>query len=305
MQSQEVLFGSFKWINITEPDQQMVSLLEKDFKFHPLNLEDVLSKTTYPKIDTYKDYLFIILQFPVYEQKREIYKRSEISVFFSADYLITINDGYLGPLQAFFKHFSSDKVFRDKFTKIGPAMLFSEILDAHMDYCFPLVSQKNDAIFELEEEIYEKPELKDMIREIMTLKRDVINIRRILAPQKQILIDLGVKHPHFVHEEQKAYFEAIVDKQDKVMNQLDTAQAYVNVLEDANESLISRNTNKIVKTLTIFTVITQLPIIIAGYYGMNVSLPFQHSAHALTWVNLFMIFGTIAVIVYFKSKHWF
>jgi magnesium transporter len=234
MQLQELTNNGHRWINITDPDQEMAGYLESHFKFHALDIEDVLSKTTYPKIDVYPNYLFIILQFPVYEPDRHIFKQ---------DYLITINDGHMGALQAFFQKCQTDKHAFQKIMKKGIPMLLWEVLDAHMDYMFPLVNQKNDLIYELEEEIYEKPKLTDMIKEIMTLKRDMINIRRILAPLRSVFLDLGSKHPKFVPEEERAYFDDLVDKQDKILNQLETAQAYVDVLEDANESLISRNTN--------------------------------------------------------------
>ncbi len=305
MKLQEVSHNEFRWINITEPDQEMVEYLEKNFKYHPLNLEDVLSKTTYPKIDVYPSYLFIILQFPIFEADRHIFKRSEVSIFMGPDYLITINDGGLAALQNFFNNFLSDTEARKKYTKKGVGHLLWEILDSQMDKIFPYINQKNELIFELEEEIYEKPELKDMIKDIMNLKRDIINIRRILAPQRQMFVDLGNKHTKFVPEDQRAYFDDLVDKQDKIISQLDTSQAYVEVLEDANESLISRNTNNIVKTLTIFTVITQLPPVIADYFGMNIPLPFMDSPHVLTFVNITMLSLVVAVLVYFKIRRWF
>ncbi len=305
MKLQELKFKDIKWINITQPDQEMVDYLESNFRFHPLDLEDVLSKTTYPKIDVYSKYLFIILQFPVYEKARHIFKRSELSIFFSKDYLITINDGALSPLTEVFEKCMKDRNLQEEFMEQGVPMLLWEVLDSHMDYVFPILSEKNDLIFDLEEEIYEKPKLTDMIKEIMTVKRDIINIRRILAPQRQVFADLAHRHALFIPAEQNAYFEDLVDKQDKISNQLETSQAYIDLLEDANESLIGRNTNNIVKTLTIFTVITQLPPIIFDYYGMNINLPFQDSSHALTWINLVTLLSVVGIIIYFRRKEWF
>lgn len=305
MKLQEINYKNIKWINITEPDQEMVDYLDTNFKFHPLDLEDVLSKTTYPKIDVYQDYLFIILQFPVFEQARSIFKRSELSIFFSKDYIITINDGSLKALTGVFEQCKNDPELQKEFMEQGIAKLLWEILDSHMDYVFPILSEKNDLIFELEEEIYEKPKLTDMIKEIMTVKRDIINIRRILAPQRQVFLDLAHRHSQFVPTEQKVYFEDLVDKQDKISNQLETAQAYIDLLEDANESLINRNTNNIVKTLTIFTVITQLPPIIFDYYGMNIPLPFQDSTNILTLVNAITLLSVVAIIIYFRRRGWF
>ncbi|OGE84278.1 MAG: hypothetical protein A2846_03035 [Candidatus Doudnabacteria bacterium RIFCSPHIGHO2_01_FULL_49_9] len=304
MKLQEIAHEGFRWINITEPDQEMVQHLSDNFKYHPLDLEDVLSKISYPKIDAYQDYLFIILQFPVYEASRRIYKRCELNIFFGQDYLITINRGELSALQNFFDTCRVDELARQKFMRHGVGMLLWEILDSHMDYVFPIINQKNDLIFQLEEEIFEKPELKDMIQEIMILKRNIINLRRILSPQRQVFVDLGGKHPKFITEDLRAYFDDLVDKQDKILSQLDTAQSYVDVLDEANESLITRNTNKVIKTLTIFSIIMMILTAITSYFGMNVGLPFQKEPHVLAYINTMLIAAAGIMLGFFIKRRW-
>ena len=304
MKISEINYNKQRWINIIEPDQQMVNYLGKNFHFHALDLEDVLSRTQYPKIDAYQDYLFIILQFPLYESGKRIYKRSELDIFFGQDFLITINNGELNPLQNFFETCRADESPREKFTGRGGAMLLYELLDSLLDYVFPIVSQKNEFIFQLEEEIFETPETKDMIQEIMILKRDIINIRRILLPQRSVLIDLQTKHKRFVPEELNIYFDDIIDKKDKLINQLDTALAYVDVLEDANEALITRSSNKILKVLAIFSVIP-LPLnMVLNYYGMNVNLPYQNSLHILAYINIALLVMTVVMITVLIKKKW-
>ncbi len=304
MKLQEITYGGYRWINITEPDQDMIQYLSENFKYHPLDLEDVLSKISYPKIDAYQNYLFIILQFPVYEATRRIYKRSELNIFFGHDYLITINNGKLTALQNFFDTCRVDELTRQKFLQHGIGMLLWEVLDSHMDYVFPIINQKNELIFELEEEIYEKPELKDMIQEIMILKRNLINLRRILFPERQIFIDLGSKHPKFITEEIRAYYEDLVDKQDKILSQLDTAKAYVEVLEQANESLISRSINKVIKTLTVFSVIVLPMNLLMNYYAMNIEVPLQHSPHILAILNATFLASTVIMLIIFRKRDW-
>lgn len=301
MKLEEISHNGYRWINITEPDQEMVSFLKENFHFHPLDLEDVVSKVQYPKVDAYQEYLFIILQFPIYESERRIYKRTELDVFFGPNYLITINSGRLTTLQSFFEACRVDSSTREKFLGRGIPPLLYEIIDALLEYVFPIINQKNEFIFQLEEEIFETPELKDMIQEIMILKRNIINMRRILAPQRPVLSDLQNKHRKFIPEELAIYFDDLLDKKDKIINQLDTAMAYVEVLEDANESIITRNTNKVIRLLTIFTVIMLPLTLITGYFGMNVALPFQNHPHVLTYINAGMIL-ILAIMLGFFAK---
>jgi len=301
---EELKHNGYRWINITEPDAEMVNYLKDNFHFHPLNLEDIVSKVGYPKVDAYQDYLFAILQFPVYEKDRRIYKREELDIFFGRDYLITINSGSLQALQNFFETCRLDELAREKFMSRGIPMLLYEIMDSMHDYVFPIINQKNDMIFALEEEIYETPELKDMIQEIMILKRNIINIRRILSPQRAVLVELQNKHPAFIPPEMVIYFDDVLDKKDKIINQLDTAFDYVEVLEQANETLINRSTNKVIKVLAIFSVIP-LPLqLIINYYGMNVALPFQTAPHILLYINTALVVTGAVMVGILIKKRW-
>lgn len=304
MKLQEITYQNLRWINITEPDQAMVDYLRENFHFHPLNLEDVLSKVGFPKVDAYQDYLYIVFQFPVYESDRRIYKRDEVDVFLSKDYIITVNSGRLASLQNFFETCRLDELAREKFMSRGIALLLYEIIDALLNYIFPIINQKNEFIFGLEEEIFETRELKDMVQEIMILKRNIINMRRILAPQRSVLVELQVKHKQFVPEETNIYFDDLLDKKDKIINQLDTAMAYVDILNEANESIITRNTNRVITVLTIFTVVILPLSIVTGYFGMNLNLPFQNSGHALTYVNAILLGLFALMIIVFAKKRW-
>lgn len=304
MNLQEVTHKKFRWLNIREPDAEMVNFLKDNFRFHPLDLEDVLSKVQYPKIDAYQDYLFIILQFPVFESDRRIYRRTELDMFFGRDYLITINSGRLAGLQNFFETCLADEVAREKFMGRGGPLLLYEIIDAMFSHVFPILNQKNEAIFQLEEEIYETPQTRDMIQEIMVLKRDIINIRRILGPERSVLQALQQKHPDFIPPEYAIYFDDILDKKDKLMNQLDTIQQYVNVLEGANEALLTRSTNKVIKTLTVFSVIVLPMNLLMNYYAMNVQVPLQNNPHILAILNTAFLTSVIGLLIFFGKRGW-
>jgi len=304
MKLEEISHRDFRWINIKEPDQEMVDFLKKNFHFHPLDLEDIVSKVQYPKVDAYQDYLYVMLQFPSYEEAARIYKRSELNVFYGKNYLITINSRPLAPLQSFFKNCQTDPLTREKYMGRGPGHLLYEIVDSLMDYVFPIINEKNETIFELEEEIFETSEYNDMIEEIMVLKRNLINIRRILVPQRSVLVDLGNKYKALIGDELRIYFDDLVDKKDKIINQLDTARAYVDVLEQANEALLTRSTNKVIKTLTVFSVIVLPANLLINYYGMNVVTPAQNSPHILFYLNTIFLASFVILFWFFAKKRW-
>ena len=304
MIKEEIIQNGHRWINITEPDEEVADFVRDEFNVHPLVLEDILSKFEFPKIDAFDKYLFVILQFPIYDQKKNMYIRTELDVLLGKDFLVTINSGKLKPLQTFFEKCQSDKQARERFMDKGVALLFYEVVDSLFDHVFPFVNQKYDVIFRLEEDIFETQEDRDVIQDIMILKRDLINIRRIIAPQRAILHDIEKKYKNFIPEKLDIYFDDIVDKVDKITNQLETADKYVDVLQDANETIITRSTNRVIKTLTVISV-TMLPLaFITSYYGMNVLLPFQNNPDALNYVNGLLVVVLLLMLGVFYKKRW-
>jgi len=304
MKIEKISHGKYRWINISGPDEGIADFLRSEFKAHPLMIEDVLSKSEYPKIDAFDEYLFAILQFPIFNPEKKMYNRTELDILLGRDYIVTINSGKLQPLQQFFERTRTQPKLREKYMGDGVARLFYEIVDSLFDQVFPFVQQKYDVIFRLEEDIFESIELHDAIQDIMILKRDLINIRRIIVPQRDVIHDIELKYKKFIPEELDIYFNDIVDKIDKITNQLETATKYVDVLQDANETIITRNTNRVIKILTIFSV-TLLPLtLVTGYYGMNLALPLQNHPNGIYFINGLMLILLFLMLGFFFRKRW-
>src|SRR5439155_5368701 len=100
------------WIDIIHPGDAEINLLKRTYNFHPLHLDDTLSKIQRPKIDDADDYTFIVMHFPVYSKLVHITTPSEIDIFVGANYLITAHSGALRPLNRFFKQCQEDQTFR-------------------------------------------------------------------------------------------------------------------------------------------------------------------------------------------------
>jgi magnesium transporter len=94
-----------RWINIERPQAADGEWLLREFAFHPLDLEDVFSRNQRPKLDTYDEYLFLVMQFPAYEKARKRLVSVELDVFIGPDYLVTLPNHELPPLEALFERF--------------------------------------------------------------------------------------------------------------------------------------------------------------------------------------------------------
>src|SRR6476469_11051620 len=128
-----------RWINIERPRAVDQAWLEEHFEFHPLDYEDVRSRNQRPKLDEYDEYLFIVLQFPVFDKKIGRLNAEELDIFMGQDYLITLPNGPLQPVEYLFERCRTNEDFREQLFAKGPGYLLYKIVDDSFDYCFPML----------------------------------------------------------------------------------------------------------------------------------------------------------------------
>lgn len=296
-------YKSIQWINIPSPNEEDISFLEKKYKFHPLDLEDCLSKTQRPKIDEYEKYLFIVLDFPVFHPIIKRIALSEIKIFIGPNYFISIHDDH-PVLNKLFDKCKTKLKTKKQFMGQGTGYLLYELVSELFDSCFPLFDRINSNLIELEQDIFEGESQKDMLNEILTIKKDIINFRRIIIPQRSVVAQLEHKNKKFIPETLEVYFDDVVDKIEKLWSSLENLKELIESLQTTNESIISHNTNNVIKILTTFSVIMLPLTVITGFYGMNVALPFASSPSVVNGIATVMTGVVIGMLLFFKLKNW-
>src|SRR4030042_218368 len=119
-----ISYGKLTWVYIEKPTNREVEYLAKEFNFHPLNLDDILSRVQRPKIDKYEDHLFIVLHFPVFQKDIKVTKPGEVNIFISEKYIITIHcAGDLKPLAKFFSECLLDETTRKNYMSRSSGLL--------------------------------------------------------------------------------------------------------------------------------------------------------------------------------------
>ena len=98
-QVETVQSSGLRWVNIQRPSTLETAWIEEQFEFHPLDLEDVLSRNQRPKIDYYDGYLFIVLHFPVFDPAVGRLGTGELDLFVGPGYVVTIPNQPLQPVE--------------------------------------------------------------------------------------------------------------------------------------------------------------------------------------------------------------
>src|SRR5256885_2177958 len=162
----------------------------KGQSFHPLDYEDVSSRNQRPKVDEYDDYLFIVLHFPAYDKTVGRLNAAELDVFVGPDYVITLPNEPIQPLEYLFERCRTREDLREQLFSKGAGYLLYKIVDDCVDASFPMVRKIGNKLDRLEEDIFEGRS-KEIVRDLSNVKQEIINFRKIIRPHRAGIGDLG------------------------------------------------------------------------------------------------------------------
>jgi magnesium transporter len=300
--------ASFQWLNLEALAPERLRTLLAPYAFHPLVIEDCLSKTQLPKIDEYPGYLFIVLHFPRYLKERKYSIPVQLSVLLGRDFLITVHNGELKPLSRLFAQ------CRDKRDSIdlerSPAFLLYRIIRLLVENLLLMSAKVLENLEQIEEKVFD--EKKDAVREVTELRHDIANLKRIVFPLKRVVSELERKVTQFANEDIEVYFSDLVDGVDRVWAALNECKETVEIYKDTDFIISADRTNKILALLTILFTLSIPASVIGTFFGMNVNLPGGLQAPWTFWgpyTTLILIVTASlmpAIVMYlvFKQLKW-
>ncbi len=301
---ESLIWGNLTWINIEGPTEQETEYLAQNYHFHPLDLDDCLSRIQRPKIDEYKGYLFLVFHFPVFNKEARVTTPSQLAVFVGENYLITLHKGELKPLVKLFRECQVDEESQQEYFSQGSGYLLYRIVDRLVDYCLPILNKIGDSIEDVEDSIF-SDRMRGAVKEISMLRRDIISFRRIIWPMRAVIGSLEPKIRRFSAMDMAVYFGDIVDHVDKIWDGLDEYKEVIEGLNDTHDSLATNRTNEVMRILTVIATIL-LPItVVASIFGMNIPLgPFSDSPYSALYVSLICLAIIGSMLYFFHRQRW-
>jgi magnesium transporter len=292
-----------RWVHIPKPRHHAQVWLQQHYEFHPLDYEDIYSRNQRPKVDRYDDYLFVVLQFPRYDRDRERLNVVELDLFIGSDYVVTLPDNDLEPIDSLYSRCRESEEVREGYFEKGSAFLLYKIIDHAVDASFPMLRKMGQKLERIEDDIFEGKSA-EVVRDISNVKQEIINFRRIVRPQRVAFRDLERAMDVATPEEMDVYFDDVIDASERIWDTLENYKEVVEGLESSNESVLSHRTNDTLRVLTSFSVIVLPLTLLASLFGMNVLFPGEG-----TTLAFWLIMGVMALILggmvlFFRSRGW-
>jgi magnesium transporter len=294
--------GVLHWIDLEDPTVKEATILEDPFHFHPLAIEDCLSDVNLPKVDDYEGYAFLIVHGIRFDAPTDQFFTRELDVFLGKNYLVTHHKGPMRSIAG-----ARDLCSKNLLTAMprGCDFLLHQILDQMFENYFPNLDAIEDKIQLVQVEVFEKPN-QATLDEIFTLKRDVMQLRRICAPQREIVHRLSRGEFSVISPRAAVYFRDIYDNLYRIV---DASYQYQDLMQgtlDAYLSSINNRLNETMKRLTVVTVVLASLTVITGVYGMN----FEHMPElgwrfGYAWALGLMLVIPAGIVYFFRRTGWF
>ena len=292
-----------RWIHIPKPRHYAQEWLQQHFEFHPLDYEDIYSRNQRPKVDRYDDYIFVVLQFPRFDRDRERLNVVEIDLFVGPDYVITLPNADLEPIDSLFARCRESEDVREGYFEKGAAFLLYKLVDHAVDASFPMLRKMGQKLERIEDDIFEGKS-DEVVRDISNAKQEIITFRRIVRPQRVAFRDLERAMDVVAPEELDVYFDDVIDASERIWDTLENYKEVVEGLEDSNESVLSHRTNDTLRVLTSISVIVLPLTLLASLFGMNVGFPGEGTGDMFCAIMIVVATLLVGMVMVFRSRGW-
>ena len=299
------------WIDATSPTKEEIFRLAEEFNIHSLAVEDIIKAHQRPKIDVYDTYYFLVFYDVDYVEEGDLLNEHELAIVVGKNYLLTIHHEPIEEITEVAARFRRNAREIER----GIGVLLYSILDTIVDHYFPVLDRIGERIEELEAEVieYSRGESKEVMHNIFSLKRELVHLRRQIAPQRDATAVLARRELPIISEATGVYFQDLYEHVLRVTDAVDVYRELLNGILDAYLSVNSNqlataanNLNNVMKRLTAFSIILMSVALITGIYGMN----FDHMPELHWQFGYPFALGLMAVVgvglgALLKWKDWF
>ena len=293
------------WVDFeAESNEETEPILQKTFGFHPLAIEDALLQSHVPKLDDWGHYLYIVVHTVVYDEQHQDVDTLELDIFIGKNYLVTHHDLPIEAVNRVWEAQQRD----DRILKNGADHLLYRLMDEIVTSFMPVVEKLDLSLDEIEDEIFGKS-TPGTLEKLFSIKRSVLYLRRILAPQREALNKLARDEYEAIDERDRIYFRDVYDHLVRMYDIIESVRDLVSGALDSYLSVTNNRLNDVMKTLTIITTLFMPISFIASFFGMNF---FQPAYPLSAWTGgpaflitmLVVVLTPVTMFLWMRRRRW-
>lgn len=288
------------WVDFTNDEgNEDEEILEKTFGFHPLAIDDALRETHVPKLDNWGKYLYLVFHaFALEKTDSLVLSTLELDIFVGKNYIVTYHDKSIEVLDHLWSSLQTD----ERALKYGSDHLLYRIVDEVVGSYLSIFDALDDEIEELEGQVFGR-QSADTLERIYNIKRIVLQLRRIIFPQREVLNKLSREEFEVIDTQAQVYFRDVYDHLVRMHDLTESMRDLVTGTLETYLSIVNNRMNEIVKVLTVITTFFMPLSFITSFFGMNFFLP---RSPVQTWMEPPVFWGVLAMIFFtpFFMLYW-
>jgi len=297
--------GVVRWIDLRGQDAAQLELLRDRFDLHPLAIEDCSHLDQRPKMEEYRDHVFLVTQgFSSKGETVQDLELQELHAFLGERYLLTVHVEEVAALEKIWTRAAGDPRLLER----GVDFVYYLVADGIVDTNFPILDRIADELDLLEDSVLALPRVEDLHR-IFELKRHLVAMRKVLSPQRDVFGLIARRGDPRISEKTAFYLRDVYDHLVRINESIEGNRDLLGNALDAYLSAVGQRTNEIMKRLTILSAIFLPLAFVVGFFGQNFqNLPFVRDwmrSDRLMWLMITVCLATPALMLaWFKHKDW-
>ena len=290
--------GVLVWLDISAPTEAEVSMLGEEFGFHELALEDSLHPHQRPKVDQYDRYFFLVA-YGVEVMEGAAVER-EMAAFVSERFLVTVRKDPALDLSEAVKRWDA----HPEQVRQGGGFLLYAVLDEIVDGYFVAIDALEELTEDVEEQVLAPTEGRDATADIFRLKKELLGLRRAVAPLRDVLDVMQRRTIPVVTPDLEPYYRDVYDHVLRATDFIDNLRDIMSNALDAHLAAVSNRLNEVMKVLTSIATVLLVLTVVTGFFGQNWSF-IPYGSLPLFWISM-GVTALIAVglVTYFHRRGW-
>ncbi len=299
---------TLRWVDIGSPETKDKQALIDEFGYEDLDVDDLIKSTLRSRVVLRKDYILMVLMVPVYDFTNGGIDIEEVDFVIRKNELVTVHNGDVEAIARLFRNAKDNEDRAEELLKDGVSGLLIHILGMMLHSTYDMIDAINGELKKVKKSIFTSGAERQSVERILAIRRDITQIRQAMRSYASIMEHMlePVTHPivKVLHKEEEM-FDSLIDEATELWESLESEKELIEALEDANETLVAHRLNRIMKTLTAFSVILLPAGVMASIFGMNLgTIPFAIHPQGFTIVLLIMGGISALLFAYFSLKHW-
>lgn len=295
------------WVDFEgETPEVSEPVLRDVFNFHPLAVDDALNETHVPKIDDWQSYIYIVLRAVTHAvDAEEGIQIPELDIFVGKNYIVTHHDKTLTAVNRVWAACQRD----ERLLTNGPDHLLYRLADDLISDAITVIEGIQDTLDEVEDLIFMAP-APETAERIFNLKRDILRMRRVITPQREVLNKLARDNYEVIDAKDRIFFRDVYDHLMRSYELLDSLRDMTGSALDTYLSVVNNRMNDVMKTLAVFTALFMPLSFITGFFGMNFFATTINTEQWSGWVSFeialaLMLAVPVFMVFWMRRRGWF